>query len=853
MFDKLLPNFYFSNTLTDTNLYKRTVKRGILSFNLQHNWYENGQIDKKKAPYFTLAAYHNNHRKADSSILYMCYLAYDLDEHEQSERFLRHNAVPYEYYCHTTASSTPNSLKTHLIFPLYPTQSHHILEEHYPNIEERTAETLNITYDLNAKGPRRLLFMPNVNQKDFQGTYNQGKNILLLHGRTAQVTEKSCLQNDPAIDPVTAPVLPTKLIPFNPNSQPLTDLPITEIKARLSILPTEITREEWLAVGSALHHQFEGSDQGLFTFNEYSEHRSNYKGYDDVERTYKSFTTSKTSPRTFASIIEQTSHDKLTPLLVASIKEVSTQRLTTILFCKDILPHLKLPADKLLKTKRYVRDMLKTKTGKVVAMHELTPAPTLAEVLNTETQTPAPTPTTTISEEAKDELTTLHENTVFDLTTAKFICMKYGSQLSTQQFNECYGKLVPKGKDQPTVADTIRTLMNPPIPHVYGSKYTPNAENNRFIHRPNGDLMLNKYSAKIHPLIPRDPLVEAMITDHLTNLAGGPKNLIILLDYISTLVQFPGKKMYWTIMMQSVEGAGKGLLGKLIQGVIGTNNVNYPKQSDIESNFSSWAECQLAIISEIQVSGKVRKQFTDALKSWITESRICMELKNKDAITIDNYMNFILYTNFKYALNIETTERRYCIMYALLQTKAQLLTAAPIIDRFKAVVDSPSMLAAAYAFFKNRTITPGFHNQTEAPDTDERTQLLSMNSNPEHEHIRDMLTTNANLGTNLPATLPATLPHLIIGTLVWNAFAADDTKEEHNGYRMDQSTFRKFLLQELKYSRIEKQSDICGKKAVCYIHADAPPELQHNKSLCKQLLREYYKLTTTQTLMKGSL
>ena len=64
-------------------------------------------------------------------------------------------------------------------------------------------------------------------------------------------------------------------------------------------------RAEWLLVGSCLHHQFVGADDGFAVWDRWSSQWSDYRGTDDVRRTWDSFGLSGRDPKTFRTIMKQ--------------------------------------------------------------------------------------------------------------------------------------------------------------------------------------------------------------------------------------------------------------------------------------------------------------------------------------------------------------------------------------------------------------------------------------------------------------------------------------------------------------------------------------------------------------------
>lgn len=60
--------------------------------------------------------------------------------------------------------------------------------------------------------------------------------------------------------------------------------------------------DDWVGVGMALHHEFNGADEGLVLWNEWSSQGSKYKGEQDLAPHWRSFSSSHDNPRTLSSL-----------------------------------------------------------------------------------------------------------------------------------------------------------------------------------------------------------------------------------------------------------------------------------------------------------------------------------------------------------------------------------------------------------------------------------------------------------------------------------------------------------------------------------------------------------------------
>lgn len=72
----------------------------------------------------------------------------------------------------------------------------------------------------------------------------------------------------------------------NADQQPVLS---TNFKKMLEVIPADDYQHEWLAVGMALNHEFNGSDEGFTLWNEWSSKSKSYSGSEDCFKKWQSF------------------------------------------------------------------------------------------------------------------------------------------------------------------------------------------------------------------------------------------------------------------------------------------------------------------------------------------------------------------------------------------------------------------------------------------------------------------------------------------------------------------------------------------------------------------------------------
>jgi dGTP triphosphohydrolase len=135
-------------------------------------------------------------------------------------------------------------------------------------------------------------------------------------------------------------------------------------------------------------------------------------------------------------------------------------------------------------------------------------------------------------------------------------------------------------------------------------------------------------------------------------------------QYIAFMIQKPGEKIQWSPVITSVEGGGKGLLASLISSLLGHHNCNTQLEySQMVNQFSNiLMGLQFGIINELDLSSKKNiKQLTNALKKFITDRVLTIELKGRPQIKIPFFCNFMIFSNEEDCLFLTKFARRYLI------------------------------------------------------------------------------------------------------------------------------------------------------------------------------------------------
>ena len=165
--------------------------------------------------------------------------------------------------------------------------------------------------------------------------------------------------------------------------------------------------------------------------------------------------------------------------------------------------------------------------------------------------------------------------------------------------------------------------------------------------------------------------------NHVAKILPDPNDQKILFDYMAHCVKFPGHKIPWAPMLQSMEGVGKSVFFEVMQNSLGKPYVYSPKAQELVSSgskFNAWMRSKLLIIvNEIKIDE--RRELIEILKPMITDAEVEVQSKGVDQEMEDNVANWLFFSNYKDAIPINQNGRRYAIFYSIIQTLQDLLNA----------------------------------------------------------------------------------------------------------------------------------------------------------------------------------
>lgn len=264
------------------------------------------------------------------------------------------------------------------------------------------------------------------------------------------------------------------------------------------------------------------------------------------------------------------------------------------------------------------------------------------------------------------------------ITSQGRILTPLGRFLDTTKFNATYG-----GKQFILSADGSKTTDEPwkaatrgqvyQIPKVDHIRFLPGDAPGAVIVDELGRKGINTYRPAHVVAVEGDA---SPFINHVRALLPIADDAEILLSFLRHNVQRIGVKAFWAPVLQSSEGAGKGIILEAMQYALGlpyVYSVNAKELSEGGGKFNAWMRNRLLIIAN-EIKTDDRRDMLDVLKPMITEARIEIQAKGADQDMEDNCANWLMFTNWKDAIPITRDARRYSIFYSAIQSSDDLVS-----------------------------------------------------------------------------------------------------------------------------------------------------------------------------------
>ena len=261
------------------------------------------------------------------------------------------------------------------------------------------------------------------------------------------------------------------------------------------------------------------------------------------------------------------------------------------------------------------------------------------------------------------------------------------------------------------------------------------------------------------PLIDKGTVLNIYIPNYLSPKKGDVKFLIdlfiwligldkwkIIEQWIAYNIQYPGDKMKWAIVIVSeIEGAGKGLLARVISRILGSQNVNENANYKhlINTHNTLLIGTQVLVLNEVSLGDfKSKTEGTNSLKNFVADDIYSCNFKGKPMVKLPNFTNILLFSNDITVLGVSNGSRRY-FFCKINRSEEELLeiTDNGTFQRAWDFADSDEGASFLINYFKNEVKIPDITIfKKRAPKTADLVELIEQSKHPMQKILEHDLT-----------------------------------------------------------------------------------------------------------------
>lgn len=491
--------------------------------------------------------------------------------------------------------------------------------------------------------------------------------------------------------------------------------------------------DDWLKVGQALHHQYQGGDVGFDLWVAWSALSSKHD-FSKMRKKYDSFGKWSGVRVTMASVCW---HVKQQGGVVASVFDNlrdEAKRIVSMSEYCEFKKRIVAMNDSVLHSdmRAVIANDLALGVGKELGITKAEIKKAISEkAVNKKTQS--------------DNVAALPdwlEDWIYVEKLCEFANTRLNYSIKREAFNAKYTRKSEVQQAEMIASDYALNVCE--LLTVVDKMYWPSAA---ITFEYDNKLMLNSYVDSGYKPVAIDDnnkrVIDLFLT-HISNVLVCEREQRILIDWLAYVVQNAGKRINWAILLQGAQGTGKSYFAKVLEWVLGTNAKSLDP-SALGERFTGWAHGSVVnIVEEIRIKGDDKWRIMDRLKPFITNSMIQIEEKGRDHRTVPNFTNYLLLTNYKDALPITNDDRRFCVMYGRIQNEQELFDyfggrdAAS--DYFETLFsESEKHAGALKTYLLNHKISEDFKPQGRAPDTESRQQMIQATISPEQCSVEDLI------------------------------------------------------------------------------------------------------------------
>ena len=324
------------------------------------------------------------------------------------------------------------------------------------------------------------------------------------------------------------------------------------------------------------------------------------------------------------------------------------------------------------------------------------------------------------------------EKWVYVTTHNAYLDGKTLAMNSAEGFNIENGKYVPPGPNGSKPSASRYVADNGYIDKVDSLAYLPTYNN--FICEVEGKRVANTFNPASIPIEALEITSDGneaieKIKKHIKFICTTDENADIFTQWLAHQVQFPGRQILWSPVIQAIQGVGKSFFGELLRACLGDRNVGTVSPTQVTSNFNGWATNVIVnVLEELRVVGHNRHDVINALKPLITDRMIQINEKGVKPYMTYNTANYMCFTNYKDSLPLDINDRRWWVLFVQIESLDDMANAVgeEAITYFPKLFNAVrNNRAELRKWLLDYEISDEFMNIKQAPMTDDKLSMIA--------------------------------------------------------------------------------------------------------------------------------
>lgn len=494
--------------------------------------------------------------------------------------------------------------------------------------------------------------------------------------------------------------------------------PKEKVEEMLTRLDPSMGNNDWVRVGMALHDW--DPINGLELWENWSKNGDNYE-IGETEKRWKSFDIGGgVTLGTISHMVKEVNFDENAEKVLKFIEKIKISDEKNLEF--DIFPILrkshfsKIDLEKLAKA---VQDRFKELSGVKIPIANVRQTISNTTVVNGDFIEEGEIP-----EWCKKWIYVNSHNCYVELETLKVY--------KSEAFNLMNGKFVPENLSGSKHSATKYIADGGFVETVDVINYLPMIRDK--ICKIDNMKVLNSFNPDSIPVEANEFTEEGlaaieMVKKHIKFICTTDENAKIFTEWLAHNIQYPGKQILWSPVIQSIQGVGKSFFGELLRMCLGDRNVGTVSPTQVVSDFNGWATNVIVnVLEELRVKGHNRHDAVNALKPLITDRMIQINEKGIKQFMTYNTANYICFTNYKDAIPLDEDDRRWWVIFVPVSSLKQMeeIIGEPINVYFPKLFDSVRQFGhEVRKWFLEMKLSKEFLLLKQAPMTEHKKTMIA--------------------------------------------------------------------------------------------------------------------------------